>query len=277
MAIAVQRYYVLSLHVAFLVVEVAVVAQLLTFTMTWALVAQGAASAQGPSPTGSAATTAIPAASTRPREDLTGQWKYNPDQSINAATGRLETARAANERRGAATAAAPRGGPGPGAIPGGGVAGGAVGGFPGAGLGDPGGGGGGGGGGFGSGMPPSAALNIYQQSRDTLRDLMEIAPGLSFDVTGTSVVLTDDLERTLTFPTDGRKQKYVLGAAMFDAKAYWEGSKLKVDIEGPNSLKMNQTLFLSEDGSRLFVIIRVGQPAKGERPTGVNRVYDRVR
>ena len=251
------------------------VAQLLTFAMTWALVAQGAATAPEPSPSGAAAATAIPAASPRPREDLAGQWKYNPDQSINAATGRLEMARAANERRGAATAGAPRGGPGFGPGLAGGAGPGPGGGFPGAGPGDP--GGGGGGGGFGSGIPPSAALSIYQQSRDTLRDLMEIPPGLAFEVTSTSVVLTDDLERTLTFPTDGRKQKYLLGAASFDARARWDGSKFRLDIEGPNSLKMNETMFLSEDGSRLFVIIRVGEPAKGERPTGVNRVYDRVR
>ena len=247
------------------------VAQVLTFTMTWALLAQ-IATPQTPSSSGPAATVVVPAASPRPKEDLTGSWKYNPDQSVNVATGRLETARAANERRGAA-AGAPRGGGGPGAGPGPVVSSGMPGRSPG-GPGDP---GGGGGMGFGSGMPPSAALNIYQQSRDTLRDLMEIAPGLSFEVTDTTVTLTDDLERTLMFPTDGRKQKYLLGAAIFDAKAYWEGSKFKLDIAGPNSLKLNQTLFLSEDGSRLFLIIRVGEPVKGEWPTGVNRVYDRVK
>jgi hypothetical protein len=48
-------------------------------------------------------------------------------------------------------------------------------------------------------------------------------------------------------------------------------------MAGANSLKVVQTLFLSEDGSRLFVIIRVGDPVKGERPVGVNRVYDRIK
>ena len=120
-------------------------------------------------------------------------------------------------------------------------------------------------------------MNIYQQSRDTLRDLMEIAPGLSFDVTSAAVTVKDDLDRSLSFPTDGRKQKYMLGAAMFDARASWDGSQFKLDIAGPDNLKMIQTFFLSEDGSRLFLIIRVGEQMKGARPVGVNRVYDRVR
>jgi hypothetical protein len=249
--------------------------------MTCALVTQGVASPQGPSSAGPAAA-ATPAATSRPREDLSGAWKYNVDQSVNAATGKLETARAANERRGAApVGGAARGGPMTGMGPTAsspGPSGGNVPGYPvgamGAGPGDP---GGGGGGGFGGGIPPSAALNMYQQASDTLRDLKEIAPGLSFDVTSAAVTVTDDLERSLTFPTDGRKQKYMLGAAMFDAKASWEDSKLKLDISGPSGLKVSETMFLSEDGSRLFVIIRVGDPVKGERPNGVNRVYDRVK
>jgi hypothetical protein len=45
---------------------------------------------------------------------------------------------------------------------------------------------------------------------------------------------------------------------------------------------MHETYFLSEDGKRLFVIIRVGDPPtekekeKGAQIVGVNRVYDRV-
>ena len=42
---------------------------------------------------------------------------------------------------------------------------------------------------------------------------------------------------------------------------------------------MREIYFLSEDGKRLFVIVRVGDP-KGKDPeapvVGVNRVYDRV-
>jgi hypothetical protein len=54
------------------------------------------------------------------------------------------------------------------------------------------------------------------------------------------------------------------------------------EIEGARGFKMHETYFLSEDGKRLFVIIRVGDPPrekekeKGAQIVGVNRVYDRV-
>jgi len=215
-----------------------------------------------------------PAPSNRPREEMSGAWAYNPDQSVNAATGRPETVRAANERRGGggsggAGGGAPRGGPvGAPAGPGGG-------GF------------GGGSGGLGTGAdgrpigggydgPPSFAFSMMQQQRDTLRDLMEIAPMLTVGISPANVTITDDLNRKLVFPTDGKKQKYQISAAVFEARTYWDGSQLKMDIEGPNGLKVSETYLLSEDGSRLFVLIRIGEQVKGERPVGVNRVYDRV-
>lgn len=233
----------------------------LLLTIAWAAAVQST-SAQTPAPPATPAAP-IAAVSARRHEDLAGTWKYNPDQSVNAATGRSETIRSANDRRGGtAGGGAPRVGP-----PGGGA------GIPSSGP-DPGGSPGGGGGLSG---PPSAALNMFQQSRDTLRDLMEIAPELTIAVTPSTVTVTDDLKRALSFPTDGRKQKQQLGAAVFDARTRWDGPQLREDIEGPNGLRVTETYLLSEDGSRLFLIIRIGEQVKGERPNGVNRVYDRVK
>jgi len=197
------------------------------------------------------------ASKARPHTDFSGTWKYNADESINATTGRPETARAVNDRRGVSRGGVPR--------------------VPPAG---PQGGGGGyqgpvGGGGFGPGTDIGNALFLEQ--RDTQRDLMEIAPQLKFDVTSNSVTITDDLDRALTFSTDGKRQKYQLGAALFDAKSSWNGAQLKNDMEGPDGLKITATYFLSDDGDRMFVILRVGQPAKDAPPVGVNRVYDRVK
>lgn len=195
------------------------------------------------------------AGSVRPHEDFGGAWKYNDDESINAATGRPESARAINERRGVGRGPRTGGSGGGGGVPRGG--------------GMPAGGGGG-------GVPQDAVYNLFLQQRDTQRDLMEIAPRLHLDVTPTSVTITDDLDRVLVFPTDGRKQKYQLGAAIFDARTTWDNGQLKMDIEGPDGLKITETWFLSEDGSKLFLIIRIGEPVKDVKPVGVNRVYDHM-
>ena len=45
----------------------------------------------------------------------------------------------------------------------------------------------------------------------------------------------------------------------------------------PDGLKISETWFLGEDGRRLHVVIRVGDPkSKDTPPLGVNRVYDRT-
>jgi hypothetical protein len=207
-----------------------------------------------------AAPTAPPVATAgRPHTDFAGNWTYNPDESVNAATNKPETARATNDRRGVSRGpvtggAAPRGGFG-----GGGGS---------AGRGPAGG---------GAGVPQDGLYSLYVEQRDARRDLLEIAPTLKIAVTPEAFAVTDDLDRTLTFPVDGKKQKYHLGAAQFDARTSWNGPRLKTDIEGPDSLKITETWFLSDDGSRLFLIIRVGEPVKDSPPVGVNRVYDRAK
>jgi hypothetical protein len=187
-------------------------------------------------------------ATTEARRQLAGTWEYNPDLSVDVATGRSESAPGRNPRRG-------------------------VGGGAGAGQGRNG----------GAGLGPTSASvvqdGVYRLSlarRDTRRDLLEIAARLSIAVAPAVVKITDDLDRDLLFPQDGSKQSYQLGAALFDARSGWDGNRFNVDIEGPDGLRMTETWFVSEDGARLFVVIRVGDPDKSVRPVGVNRVYDRV-
>ena len=201
----------------------------------------------GPSVTPSESPAAAEA-TTEARRQLAGTWKYNPDLSVDAATGRSESAPGRNPRRD-------------------------VGGGPAAGQGR----------GSGGGLGPTStsvvqdgAYNLYLARRDARRDLLEIAPRLSIDVAPDAVKITDDLDRVLQFPQDGSRQSYQLGAALFDARSAWDGNRFEVDIEGPEGLRMTETWFLSEDGARLFVVIRVGDPDKSVRRVGVNRVYDRV-
>jgi len=185
------------------------------------------------------------AVESRPAEDLAGTWVYNEAESVDAASGRPETARAA-ARPGGGTAARSSGSSSS----------------------------------FGAtsgSVVQDGLFNLYLARRDTRRDLLEIAPKLHLTVASGALTVTDDLDRALTFPADGSKQKYQLGAALFEARSVWEQDRFVIDIEGPEGLKITETWFVSDDGSRLFLVIRVGDSAREGRLTGVNRVYDRVR
>jgi hypothetical protein len=240
--------------------------------------------------TGSAAT---PAA-------FVGTWDYNPAESVNAANGRPE--QNVQNRRAPPSSGQPgsgrSGGGGGGGSSGGGGGGGSSGGGGGGGGSSAGGSGGGGGnpggtGPTGMGNPGTAGdpnagggfggpsgrgrMMAMMETRELMRDLMEIPELLTIKVASDAVTVTDDLGRERVYPTDNKKRKYQFGAAVFDARARWEGAVFKMDIEAARGFKMFQTAFLSDDGNRLFVIIRVGEQSKNAAVVGVNRVYDRQR
>ena len=109
-----------------------------------------------------------------------------------------------------------------------------------------------------------------------VRDLLEVPERLTIRASATEVTFVDDFKRERTFPADGRMQRYQIGAATFDARAVWHETYFRKDIEGPNGFKMSETYFLGEDGDRLYVIVRIGDPKKPETLAGINRVYDRI-
>ena len=240
---------------------------------------------------GALAMTAPPPTSER----FAGAWDYNSTESVNAANGRPE-----QSPRGARTVGSGARGGTPSRGGGGGTGGGAGTGGTGTGGGTTGGTGGGGagggvpvtggtggagtgGGGFGGGAPMRGGEfgltpMAQEEMRALVRDLLEVPEMLRIKVSDDAVTFTDDLERERIYPIDGKKRKYRLGAASFEAKLYWSGAQLKKDIEGPYGFRMSETYFLSEDGTRLFVIIRVGDLTKKPPPpvAGANRVYDRI-
>ena len=268
-------------------------------TATQSPPAQQSAPAPAPSPP----STPVASENAPGPEFFNGTWEYNADYSVNAATGRPEQLpRGANGRRtpsspgtgtsgnrpptgsgggagGGSGGTGGGGGYGPGGPVGGGGAGGGFGGYPGGGGGFGGYPGGGGGytGGGGGGDP--YGLSMIEQA-DLRRDLLEVPQTLTIKVTPDLVSLTDDLDRERSYPTNGKKQHYQLGAASYDAKGRWDGHQFFKEIEGARGFKMRETYFLSEDGKRLFVIIRVGDPStakdKNAPIVGFNRVYDRV-
>jgi hypothetical protein len=188
-----------------------------------------------------------------------GVWDYNPDQSVDAATGRKEQNPRTSQRRGAATS--------PMSAPSGPIYMGPTNTMP---------------------YPPYAGgtmpgMVYINEVRELTRDLLEVPEQLSIAVGDGHITFRDDLERSLTYPTDSRKHKYQLGAALFQAKALWDGHQFKKEVEGgEGQFKLRETYFLSEDGMRLFIVLRLGDPPSPSRSSkipinGYNRVYDRVK
>src|SRR5690349_7992769 len=112
---------------------------------------------------GQAEASAPAAVAAQTRSDFSGSWTYNPDESVNAATNKPETARAATDlrrfTRGPREASgAPRGGGG---------------GFSGGGRGP----------GGGAGGSQDGLYALFIEQRGARRDLLEIAPSLNVSVT----------------------------------------------------------------------------------------------
>lgn len=124
--------------------------------------------------------------------------------------------------------------------------------------------------------PFSPSAQSMREARDMARDLLEVPETLDLEVTDAAVTITDDLDRVRTYPTDGSRGRYRLGASEFSARVRWENGRLRRDIDGTFGFRMSETYFLSDDANRLFVIVRVGEPGRGRRAPGFDRVYDRV-
>ena len=114
------------------------------------------------------------------------------------------------------------------------------------------------------------------ERHDLVRDLLEIPELLRVRVTDEGVTFVDDLQRLRTYVTNGKLAKYQLGAAQFQARAYWDTLGFHKDIEAAGNFKMTELYHASETGNQLIVEIRVGDPKKPSTMVGVNRVYDRV-
>jgi len=210
--------------------------------------------AQDPRPSQATATAA--ALVPHPPQHFEGLWVYNPDESVNAATGRPEqaprsaTQRTPGGRSGGANAPARPTQP------------------------------------WGSGgdrftgfrnspgeTGPTVAM--IQENRSLTRDLMEVPEELTIKVSSEAVTFVDDLERERTYSTTGERQRLQIGAARFNAATFWTGSQLEKRIDAADGFRMTEIYFLSADARRMFVILRVGSNRKGAPVMGVNRVYDR--
>ena len=131
----------------------------------------------------------------------------------------------------------------------------------------------GGGGGF---IPRPASAQFEGDLRRALRDLLEVAETFDIVLKPDQVVITDDLDRTLTFSTTGKKEKHRIGATNFETKTVWEGAILKQDIEAIGGFHMTQVYFPSADGQTLFVSMTVDKPEFKPPIKPITRTYRRV-
>jgi len=200
-------------------------------------------------------------------EMFVGMWDYNAEESVNAATGRPEQSprsatqpNAGGQQGGGGAARMPL----PRPTPGGSTADGWTAGVSSNRVAGTGG---------GAYRPPEMLL---RENRDLARDLLEIPEALTISISPGRVTFTDDLERERTYPTDGSRNKYRLAASRFNAKLTWEGGQLHKEIDGGLGFKMTERYFLSPDGRRLFVIVRIERNRPDGPVVGADRVYDRV-
>jgi hypothetical protein len=236
----------------------------LTLSVPDVLAQQAAPAAQRSVRPAFPSTEAVVASLAAPVDQLAGVWVYNEAESLNAATGRQERSpRSATQRTpvgrgigagtaGRATFTPPpsaadsgRSNVGPRVAPG-----------------------------LSGQLGPTVAM--IQENRSLTRDLLEVPESLTISAEPGQVTFVDDLLRERSYQTTGEKARYQLGAARFNAAAEWNGNQLVKKIDGADGFRMTETYFLSEDGNRLFVIVRVGSDRKGAPIMGVNRVYDRV-
>lgn len=205
-----------------------------------------------------------------PALTMTGFWDYNDALSVDAASGRREQAPLS------ATQRPRRGNPSPTTGTGGSTSAGGAGSMTGGSASGPG-AIGSGGGGSSDDFERSVMAMYVAERRALLRDLLEVPETLRITATAEGVTFVDDLQRSRTYPANGKFTKYQIGAAQFEARAAWEGAQFQKDIQAANKFRMSELYFLSDDGKRLFVVIRVGDDAKPDTVIGVNRVYDRIR
>jgi hypothetical protein len=138
----------------------------------------------------------------------------------------------------------------------------------------------GGGGANGMRRPQQTLEQLRQlQVRAIYRELTTRPLDLTMTATLTGATLVDEegSERVLTI--NNKKGKLDLGTAIVDAKAYWNGPALTLELETDNDLKLFEIFELSPTGRQMLVTLRTAENAAAARAQvsgNLHRVYDRI-
>ena len=181
----------------------------------------------------------------KPRNNILGDWKWNPQESDNPRD-KLQQARENSRTNGGN---------------GGGMGGPRIG-FPGGGMGGPGMGGG-------------------RRSEPDMEGLEEkVNPPLQMNLSQKTsrdpeVDLTDDQNHKKIFYTDGRKLQKSKDNTAEEISAKWEGLRLVTEEKGARGQKLTREYELSSDGLQLWESIRINT-GRGNYPVTMRFVYDAV-
>ena len=112
--------------------------------------------------------------------------------------------------------------------------------------------------------------------RTAMRDLLETAESLAFQIKPDAVTITDDLNRALTYATTATKEKRQLAATKFDVKTRWNGQALTQEITAW-TFAMTEVYLLRDDGQELLVSIKIDKPQFQPPIKNIARVYVRIK
>lgn len=85
--------------------------------------------------------------------------------------------------------------------------------------------------------------------------------------------ITDSTGKERKYFTDGRKTEEEVRSRKMTFTSRWEDDSLIVESQGPDGGKISQTYYLSPEGNKLYIKLRM-QPMMLDRSITVVRVYD---
>lgn len=125
--------------------------------------------------------------------------------------------------------------------------------------------------------PRSSAGVFDNDVRRAMRDLLELAPTYAISIGDGTVTITDDLEHKTTFATDGRKEKHMQGATEYESHTTWNADgQLVQDVAWTKELRLSEIWFPGDDGTSLFVWIKVLKPTFTPPVKDIRRTYMKV-
>ncbi len=131
---------------------------------------------------------------------------------------------------------------------------------------------------LGLGNARTAAALFDNDIRRVMRDLLELAQQYVIEVSADTVTLSDDLQRSTTFATDGRREKHRAGASEYESRTMWNAdNQLVQELTHGKDVKVSLIWLPANEAKALFVWIKVEKPTFTPPIKDIKRVYLRAK